>query len=112
MTIPPQPIDEVALRNEFKHLLFRPIHIDHQNIEPDDITITKEGKDHYLDEMVKIAAQAVTAALKRVDEAIPDDSVVTTKYGYHSEEKKYGYRIGTTEAHQAITNELQEWEKK
>jgi hypothetical protein len=47
---------EKDLLAQFKYLLFRPVHIDHQNREPDGITITKEGKLYYLDELVKIAA--------------------------------------------------------
>lgn len=33
---------------------------------------------------------------------LPTDDIVTTKYGYNSREKKYGFRIGILEATEAI----------
>lgn len=52
------------LREKLRNLLFPSVHVDHQNIRPDEITITKDGKDYYLNEIVKITQQAV------VDEAV------------------------------------------
>lgn len=42
------------LRQQIKDLLFMPVHIDHQNIEPNSITITREGLDHYTDRIIEI----------------------------------------------------------
>jgi hypothetical protein len=49
---------------------------------------------------------AVEEALEDLLEQLPDDSVVTRKYGYNSKEKKYGFRIGITEAKLLIQDQL------
>lgn len=73
-----------------KSKVFTPTHtIDHQNIEPDEITIFKEGKDHYLDALVEAALsyhqqqleQAVREA--RIDELEEAGKAVSQAYLDH-----------------------------
>ena len=50
----------------------------------------------------------VNAKLQTLLEQLPSDEIVTTKYGYNSREKKYGYRMGIEEAKQLIQSHLKE----
>lgn len=42
------------LKEEIIRLLFQPAHINHKNVVPDSITITKEGIDHYADQIISL----------------------------------------------------------
>lgn len=59
-------------------------------------------KDRYVQAIRKIYAAELQTLQQELLAKIPTADVVTTKYGYNSDEKKYGYRIGTAEAVSAI----------
>lgn len=46
--------DKQELRNKIKELIFRPVHVDHQNVEPDRITLTPAGLDYYSEKLATI----------------------------------------------------------
>lgn len=53
--------------------------------------------DEALATLERLHVAGVRGELDRVRREVPDDDIVTTKYGYHSDEKKYGYRIAMAE---------------
>lgn len=57
----------VTIREKIEAIFWRPVHIDHQNVLPDEVTITKEGKEYYLDQFEALIQQEIREA--RIDEA-------------------------------------------
>lgn len=64
---------EDRVRLAVEDLLLRPLHTaDHQNIRPDEITITKIGLDYYLYELVKIVESERQRLLTEIKAKLPE----------------------------------------
>lgn len=56
----------------------------------------------YTSALQSIITQAKQQTCDDIVGLLPSDSVVTKEYGYHSDEKKFGFRIGITATIEAI----------
>jgi len=112
---PPQPIDEAELRKQV---------IGHMSIlqvkairAAGGTTVTSQEEqeiEELTDSLMSMFNEAVTAALKRVDEALPEmstDERPFTTGGQNSITMNFGFNHAIREAHQAIANELSKWEE-
>lgn len=61
------------------------------------------------DKAMELASQQVLEALEKVKNQLPTQNIVTTKYGYNSKEKKFGFRIGIAEVKLAIEQIMEEY---
>lgn len=101
------PIDEAELLNRFRMMIAR---------ANKDVVYAASVPVELMSIVKLCKAQAVTAALKRVDEGLPklltEQLYEDIKREYPDLDKTDYFHFGLDQAHQAITNELSKWEKK
>jgi hypothetical protein len=130
---PPQPIDEAELREKVTLAIpcmnldcdlhgAIPHQVSAEEWEPEQCQYCYEVRLPAIEVVMQLLAQAVTAALKRVDAGLPEKKSLLADLAYQGPDvpKKYkleitnyykGYNESTEVAHQAITNELYKLEK-
>ena len=64
------------------------------------VTARQATNDVAIDFATKLINEQVCKALDSIE--LPEPDSVTTKYGYNSDEKKYGYRLARVDTNEAV----------